>query len=183
MSPLSSAAFSLIDCGVAVLHIGRTLGRAVFLTLALATPARAQTPELLIGDRVRVRSATLMGMQHGHVTTVGPDSLGVALDLGGPPLPIALRDIAWLEVSQGRPEMREAGLWTGGIFAVLGGALGFLFFSECDGDVCRGFIVENAGQRALAVVGTGATFGAVGFVIGAVTVRERWSVLIDRLRP
>src|SRR5687768_18344772 len=55
------------------------------------------------------------------------------------------------------------------------------FFSECDGDVCRGFIVENAGQRALAVVGTGATFGAVGFVIGAVRSEEHTSELQSRL--
>jgi hypothetical protein len=121
-------------------------------------------------------------MHYGHVTTVGLDSLSLALDLGGSPLPIACATSPGSRCAGVARGCCEAGPWTGGIFAVLGGALGFLAFRECDGDVYW-VSCGNAGQRALAVVGAGATFGAVGFVIGAMTVRERWSVLINRVRP
>ena len=161
-----------------------TIGRLVLpVLLGIATASGgAQSPALSTGDVVRVRAATLSGLRHAEITAVRRDSIDVALDLGGPAVPLAIRDIAWLEVSRGRPGMRGSGL----VGATLGGVLGVLFASSlierCSGDVCTGVIdAERPGHRALALAG-GAVGGAgIGFTLGALTARERWSLVIDRL--
>ena len=158
------------------------------LVLSLAvipSSSVAQRLPLEHGDRVRLQAITLAGVSHGFVASVATDSLRVTLDVGGAPIPLALKDVVRLEVRR-RTGTRRGGIIGASIGAVLGMALSYSLLTDCSGStqaytVCSGAIDANGWQeRALAIGGGGVAFAAVGFFLGALTGRNRWELLLDQ---
>jgi hypothetical protein len=133
---------------------------AIGFTLALATPANAQSsPQLEAGDRVRVRVETPSGSRTyrqtivGELLAVSADSLTIRIHPGSTPFAISVAAIDKLERSYGVPTTGQRALLMG----VLTGAFGAV----------EAPMNDRAEGRTLSVEQSMLLGGAIGTVIGA----------------
>ncbi|HSQ33170.1 MAG TPA: hypothetical protein VLN49_25125 [Gemmatimonadaceae bacterium] len=158
------------------------LAAAALLLCGGIPRALAQLPALRPGADVRVRATSLSRIHDGSVVRSESDTLVVRLDMGGPPLAIADRDLITLQVSHGHPGFGRRFA----IGAVLGLGVGLVLVSQTpnDGDLCDFGTARcpqhhvGVGWKALVAVGTGVLGGALA-QIGS---REQWETVIDRRR-
>ena len=149
----------------------RTVG--FWVGAALPTILGAQSLDLSNGSWVRLQASTLTGIRHAQVAGTATDSLRLVLDVGGPPVAIAVRDVAWLEVNRGRPHgarNRVIGLFVG---TVIGFAAAPVADQVCSTECAQ----ADQYERRLPFAVGGAL---LGLFVGSVLSREQWEVVLDR---
>ncbi|MGH7677241.1 MAG: hypothetical protein ACRENU_02165 [Gemmatimonadaceae bacterium] len=153
------------------------LSMMVFVSAA----AHAQQLDLTNGSWVRVRARTLSSQHEAQVAALTSDSISLALDIGGPPLPLAIRDLSLLQVWREAPHPKRRAITGLVIGASLGTIAGVLFQTSCETSSTLGPTgpCGNLGPIDRALIGA-ASGSAIGLLMGSVLRRGRWEPVIDR---
>ena len=170
--------------------------RAFVLVSVLIAPAsmQGQQLDLASGSWVRLRAATLRQLHEAQVVGTSTDSMRFALDIGGPPLPLAIQDISFLEVRRERPLAKRhtfTAMTVGGVLGAGGGtAVALMLAAGCQttppappggGGGTGGCGSAKLGQGALIGAAVGAASGGViALFVSSIATRGRWEVLINR---